>query len=74
MNPLIIAQLLDVILQLVAEVPALVARFKATRDELVKMHAEGRSLQDADWDAVHKSMNESVDAILAAAHKEKPVV
>ena len=69
MNPLLVLQIIDGLLELVADVPALVAQFTAARDQIEKLHAEGRSLTAEDWAAVHGDIDASLAVITKAAEE-----
>lgn len=58
MNPLLIVQLLDAVLMLVASAPAVALRIQAIRDEMAKLRLEGRDPTPEESDAVAASIDQ----------------
>lgn len=58
MNPLLVVQLLDAVLMLVASAPAVALRIQAIRDEMAKLRLEGRDPTPAESDAIAASIDQ----------------
>lgn len=58
MNAVLIIQLLDAVLMLVASAPAVALRIQAIRDEMAKLRLEGRDPTPEESDAITASIDQ----------------
>lgn len=62
---ILVSRLLDVVLMLVANIPAMRARFQAIKDELDLMQAEGRDPTPEEWEARGQSIDDRLARLKA---------